>query len=168
MKKTGTLQSWNVSPKGAFEGFLLKSAKNLIQINLPKEQFQSLAGKWKLGSRISVKVEAEDARGVPAHRVFRLLDAPGNGHKETGRTFSGRIERLNYARHGEVNGGILESGDFLHLKPEGARAIGIEVGMDVKAHGKTKPMAGGNVVIEAEEVNGVAIGPRKDKKKHAK
>ncbi len=84
------------------------------------------------------------------------------------RRFSGRIERLNYALHGEVNGGILESGDFLHLKPEGARAVGLVVGMAVEARGTTKPMPGGCFVIEAEEVNGTVIRHGKAKKKHGK
>ena len=82
--------------------------------------------------------------------------------------FSGRIERLNYALHGEVNGGILESGDFLHLKPEGARAINLAVGMAVEARGKTRPMPGGRFVIDADEVNGTVIGHHQTKKKHAK
>ena len=81
------------------------------------------------------------------------------------RKFSGRIERLNYALHGEVNGGILESGDFLHLKPGGAQAIGLALGMAVEARGKTKPMPGGRFVIEADEVNGTVIGHDKRKKK---
>jgi hypothetical protein len=84
------------------------------------------------------------------------------------RKFSGRIERLNYALHGEVNGGIFESGDFLHLKPEGAQAIGLAVGMVVEARGTTKPMPGGRFVIEADEVNGTVIGHGKTKKKHGK
>jgi hypothetical protein len=74
---------------------------------------------------------------------------------------------LNYALHGEVNGGILESGDFLHLKPEGARAIGLALGMAVEARGKTRPTPGGWFVIEADEVNGTIIGHHKGKKKHA-
>jgi hypothetical protein len=90
--------------------------------------------------------------------------------------FSGRVARLNYALHGEVNGGILESGDFLHLKPEGARAVGLKLGLSVKGKGKTKPMADGHLVIEADEVNGIPIerhkgphkAPHKAKKKHAK
>jgi hypothetical protein len=174
VKKTGTLQSLNVSPKGYYEGFLLKSGKEIIQINWPKEHLQRFAGGWPLDSQISVDVESEEARGAPAHQVFKLIRMIGNGHQEKGqdsllsRQFSGRVERLNYALHGEVNGAILDSGDFLHLKPEGARAVGLEVGMAVEAHGKTKLMPGGRFVIEADEVNGTAIGHHKGKKKRAR
>ena len=165
----------NVSPKGFYEGSLLKSGKNVIQINLPKEQIRSFADGWPSGGEISVEVEAEDPGGAPVHKVFRLVRVVGNGgrnaendHDHLPRTFSGRIERLNYALHGEVNGGILESGDFLHLKPEGARAVGLAVGMAVEARGQTKPMPGGRFVIEADEVNGTVIGHGKTKKKRGK
>ena len=80
--------------------------------------------------------------------------------------FAGRIERLNYALHGEVNGGILDSGDFLHLKPEGARAVKLKAGMKVEGRGGIKPMVGGHSVIEADDVNGIAIPHHKTKKKH--
>jgi hypothetical protein len=174
MKKTGTLQSLNVSPKGFYEGFLLKSHKEIIQINLPKEHLHSFADGWPSNGEISVEVEAEEPWGAPAHKVFRLVRVMDNGHRKTEddphlrKTFSGRIERLNYALHGEVNGGILESGDFLHLKPEGARAVGLAVGMAIEARGTTKPMPGGRFVIEADEVNGTVIGHGKSKTKHGK
>jgi hypothetical protein len=174
MKKTGTLQSLNVSPKGFYEGFLLKLDKEIIQINLPKEHLHSFADGWPSNGEISVEVEAEEPWGAPAHKVFRLVCVMDNGRRKTEedphlrRTFSGRIERLNYALHGEVNGGILDSGDFVHLKPEGAQAIGLTLGMSVEVGGKTKPMPGGRFVVEADEVNRTVIGHHKGKKKHAK
>jgi hypothetical protein len=164
----------NISPKGIYEGFLLKSGKNVVQINLPKEQIQSFANGWPSDGEISVEVEAEEPWGTPAHKVFRLVRVVDNGGRKAEkdphrpRKFSGRIERLNYALHGEVNGGIFESGDFLHLKPEGARAVGLAVGMAIEARGTTKPMPGGRFVIEADEVNGTVIGHGKSKTKHGK
>jgi hypothetical protein len=128
----------NISPKGYYEGFLFKSGKNVIQINLPKEHIQSFAVGWPSDGEISVEVEAEEPWGAPAHKVVRLVRVVDNGgraaeHDHLSRRLSGRIERLNCALHGEVNGGILESGDFLHLKPDGARAVGLAVGMAVEA-----------------------------------
>jgi hypothetical protein len=165
VKKTGTVQSMNVSPKGFYEGFLLKSGNSVIQINLPKEHLQRFSDGWPSNTRISVEVEADEPWGAPAHKVFRLIRVTDNGRRKAdhqlSRTFTGRIERLNYALHGEVNGGILESGDFLHLKPEGEKAIGLAVGMSIEARGKTKPMPGGRFVIEADEVNGTVVGHHK-------
>jgi hypothetical protein len=83
VKKTGTVHSINISPKGFYEGFLLKSGKNVVQVNLAEEHL----------------------------KLVRVLD--NGGRTDEPGKFWGRIERLNYALHGEVNGGILESGDFL-------------------------------------------------------
>ena len=79
------------------------------------------------------------------------------------------MERLNFAVHGEVNGAVLDSGDFLHLKPHGAAAIDLTVGINVKGKGPTKPMVGGRRVIEAEEVNGIQMEkkPKPKKKAHS-
>jgi hypothetical protein len=51
----------NISPKGIYEGFLLKSGKNVVQINLPKEHLHSFADGWPSTGKISVEVEAEDS-----------------------------------------------------------------------------------------------------------
>jgi hypothetical protein len=72
---------------------------------------------------------------------------------------------LNYALHNEVNGGILESGDFLHLKPEGAAAAGLKLGIAERT-GEMEPRTGGCSVIQAED--GIATERRKAKKKHAR
>jgi hypothetical protein len=74
---------------------------------------------------------------------------------------------LNYALHGEINGAVLESGDFVHLKPEGASAVRIKLGMKLEGVGETRPMVNGRSVIEAKEVNGIAIEHHKALKKHA-
>jgi hypothetical protein len=171
MKKTGTIESLNVSPKGFYEGFLLRTAKNLIQINLPKGGPSTQATGLSSGEQLAVEVESEAPQGEPAHPVFRLvrilgahaLGADGSDTQGSHR-FSGSVVTLNYALHGEVNGGILDSGDFLHLKPEGARAVDLKVGMKVEGLGMTKPMVGGHSVIEADDVNGTVIHR---KKKHA-
>ena len=77
------------------------------------------------------------------------------------------MQRLNYALHGEVNGAILDSGDFLHLKPHGARVLQLVVGMDVKGVGSTKLATCGHRVIDAKEVNGVQVEKKPGPKKKA-
>ncbi len=166
MKQTGTIEAFNVSPKGFYEGILVSKGKRRIQVNLPKEAAQTMAPSLKLGQTVSMVVEKEDPHGMPEHDVYRLVrfhSAAENGHGV--RSFTGRVKALNFALHGEVNGGILDSGDFLHLKPKGAKALGMKVGMAVEGHGTTKPMVGGRVVIEACEVNGVEMEHGKPKKK---
>jgi hypothetical protein len=60
VKKTGTLQSLNVSPKGFFEGFLLKCGTDVVQINLPKDHLHNLGEGWSADSQLSVEVEADE------------------------------------------------------------------------------------------------------------
>ncbi len=160
MKKTGIVAALNVSPKGFYDGFLLKTKKETIQINLPGGSDRDGGGDVvpEAGSRLTVDVEPEEPHGEPAHEVFRLV------RKHGGHQFAGRIASLNYALHGEVNGGILDSGDFLHVKPHGAKALGLKVGLNVAGFGKTKPMTGDKVVIEAVEVNGIAVREGKAKR----
>ena len=50
-------------------------------------------------------------------------------------TVEGVVTRLNYARHGEANGVVLDGGDFLHLKPDGMKRVELKVGQPIKAHG---------------------------------
>lgn len=166
MKKTGTIEALNVSPKGFYEGILLSKGRGRIQVNLPKDEALMMAPSFQQGQTITVDVEKEKPHGTPVHEVYRLVRLAGATKNGDGvKSFSGQVKALNFALHGEVNGGILDSGDFLHLKPKGAQAIGIKVGMAVKGHGTTKPMVGGRVVIEARDVNGVEIEHGKAKKK---
>ena len=159
MNKTGIIECLNISPKGFCEGVLLKSGATTIQVNLPKEDSPRWDGLLKVGDALSAEVEPEDSHGHPAHKVFRsvrLMTLNGKAFAG-GNEFSGRVERLNYARHGEVNGAILDSGEFLHLKPEGARLLKVKTGMKVQGHGDRVLIPGGKSVIEAEEVNGLKI-----------
>jgi hypothetical protein len=75
----------------------------------------------------------------------------------------GEVVGLNYAKRGEVNGAILETGDFVHLRPHGAKAIGLKVGQTLEAEGEVRPGWAGCRVIEARRANGVSL--EKPKKK---
>ena len=83
----------------------------------------------------------------------------------------GTVKQINYARHGEPNGAILERGEFLHLRPEGAKAIDLQVGQKLSFEGEIKTSPAGHIVIEAHIVNGAAIDhpkkPEPKKKAHA-
>ncbi|WP_256220106.1 MULTISPECIES: hypothetical protein [unclassified Variovorax] len=63
--------------------------------------------------------------------------------------------RLNYARHGEANGVVLDTGDFVHTRPDGFERLGLKIGDEVRAEGRAQPLATGEGrVIEAVRVNG--------------
>lgn len=165
MRKTGTIKSLNVSPKGSYEGILLAVGQQTIQVNFPKQEPNGLGFKWVPGATLRLAVAPEEPYGAPEHKVFRLIQIIGT--EDMHRRFSGRVERSNYALHGEVNGGILESGDFLHLKPEGAQVASLKGGMTLEGKGEMKPMFGGHFVIEAEEVNGHHLERKQKPKKNA-
>ena len=175
-KKSGIVQSFNVSPKGTYEGLLLESSGELLQINFPQEWGAAIAAIVAPGNHIEAEIEPQDAHAHASHPVYQLRhlsndkqekfpleqsNGSGNGH------FSGKVERLNYALHGEINGAILDTGDFLHVKPQGAVALELAAGMKVKGTGPTKPMVGGHRVIEAEEVNGMHLEKKPKPKRKA-
>jgi hypothetical protein len=134
----GEVSAFNISPKGHVEGVLLQTSTGRAQVNLPKQDSDTLLDSMKVGTRVAlqVKLESDDE----AHPVYELCDA------EAGVT--GTVVRLNYALHGEVNGVHLEEGTFVHLKPEGAKKYALHVGDKVKAIGvrRVGPAA---VVLEA-------------------
>ena len=96
----------------------------------------------------------------------KKLSVPEKHSRENDK-FSGKIHRLNYSLGGEVNGGILANGDFLHVKPHGAAALNLKVEMKVEGRAKSKLMADGHCVLEAAEVNGVQIEKKPKRKKKA-
>ncbi|MDQ2774339.1 MAG: hypothetical protein M3Y57_05335 [Acidobacteriota bacterium] len=161
LRKQGTVQAFNVSPKGAYEGLLLQTKDELIQVNFPQEFAAAMSDLAASAADVQLEVEAQKVDGHACHPVYRLLNVMN------GKEFAGKVTRLNYALHGEVNGAILDSGDFLHVKPQGAAALKLKVGMKVKGTGSTKPMVGGHRVIEADEVNGVRIEKKPKPKKKA-
>jgi hypothetical protein len=163
MQKQGIVEAFNISPKGEYEGMLMKSGGEVIQVNFRKEWGPQIKEAAAPGAKLAIEVEEEETHEHACHPVFRLVNLAGaNGD------FSGKVTRLNYALHGEVNGAILDTGDFLHVKPHGATALKLKTGMKVKGTGARKPMADGHQVIEAEEVNGIRMEkkPKPKKKVH--
>ncbi len=140
----------------------MESEGEIIQINFRQEFAAEVTAVAAEGKEFKANVEPEETHGDPSHSVFRLLSLGGhNGH------FSGKVKHLNYALHGEINGAILDSGDFLHVKPHGAAALGLKPGMKVKGTGSSKPMFDGHRVIEATEVNGIPMEKKPKPKKKA-
>ena len=50
MKRTGTVAALNMSPKGFHEGFLLKTDKGTIQVNVSKHEIGALGKEVAPGS----------------------------------------------------------------------------------------------------------------------
>ena len=115
------VQGYNYSPKGDTEGILLQEGDRTVQVNVPPRLGLAISSTVAAGQFVEVNVEAEpELRKHPdgEHPVYRLvaLRAPdgrtitvaGPGHEEEV-TVEGVVTRLNYARHGEANGVVLDA-----------------------------------------------------------
>jgi hypothetical protein len=164
------------SPKGGIEGLLINVNGDVVQLTIDKEAEQLSALVEDLENGQTLVVDAapfpHSHKGESEHSVLtlkRVLQIDGVDVKDTShakaRKFRGKVIRLNYARHGEANGLVLDSGDFIHLKPDGFIAAQLSIGDVVEARGPTKRLVTGNgFVVEAQEVNGKTIAQKGKKK----
>jgi hypothetical protein len=163
----GVLQEFNFSPKGGIEGFLLDSDGQTVQVNVtPDVGFAVVRG---IGQNVVATVEPEPAAAKHRkgeHSVYSLVTLTGADGKTliySGAadgevaTVKGVVKRINYARHGEANGVVLASGDFVHLKPVGMKRVALKVGDQVTAEGTSALMPLGQQVIEAKTINGIDV-----------
>jgi len=169
-KFQGILQDFNLSPKGGIEGFLLHHDGQAVQINVtPDVGFAVVRG---IGQTVEATCEPErdskHAKGDhPVYNLVSLTGTDGKGLIFSGAgdgalvTLQGIVKRINYARHGAANGVVLDSGEFIHLKPEGMKKVDLKVGDQVTAEGTAGMMPLGQQVLDAKTVNGTAIAEKK-------
>ncbi len=136
------------SPKGAVEGVLLDVGRKPAQIVFEKcdEQSARAFEDLKKGQKVVLKAKrlGPSPKGEAEHPVFsyiRLVSVDGikptARKRAKGTTFSGTVVRFNYARHGARNGVVLDTGDFVHTRPEGLVGLKIKLGDKVSADGDT-------------------------------
>ncbi len=173
MNIEGTLSHFNYSPKGGYEALIVTTRKGTVQVNFEPHEAGVLAATLKPGGKVSLKAHPHHHHhDEAAHPVFQLsgLKVGGKAVKLDPRTqVEGKIVRFNYALHGEANGVVLDTGDFVHLKPHGTRALKLAVGQTLRASGHTRPMLfGEHQALEAETANGLDLEELKHDKKAAK
>lgn len=165
----GRFQHLIYSPKGDIEGLLIATDGVPTQfVSDPHDRaFADQAGALREGQAVVVEgtVAGPSPKGEPAHCVYtfvRLAEVDGQTpeppslHGEV----HGAIVRFNYARHGAANGVILDTGDFVHTRPEGLEKLGLQVGDKIRAEGSARPLVtGSGRVIEARSVNGRPCAP---------
>jgi hypothetical protein len=164
---TGIIQAYNFSPKGGVEGLLLRDGDRTVQVNIRPDEWPILAHAAAVDQTVQIAASPEPHQVPDAeHPVYRLISfEPSNGTAGTGDgpfreevvSVEGIVSRLNYAKHGEPNGVVLNNGDFLHLKPDGMKKVGLRVGQEVTAEGKARLTLPGHRVIEVEVVDGIAL-----------
>lgn len=159
------------SPKGGIEGVMLDADGVATQFVFGKGPDDATPfGKVKPGQRVTLEgTEAKPwPEGESAHAVYqfkRLAGIDGKDAHEGGKPahVKGKVIRMNYARHGEANGVLLDSGDFVHIRPDRFAGLGIAVGDQVEASGPGRPLAdGGGQAIDAVEVNGKPVAKKPD------
>ena len=178
----GTVKAVNFAPKGEVDGMILDVGGGVVQVNVPPDQAGHVAGLVGKDIEVTVgpepKVAEHPKGGHPVHKLVAFggenqhgqaaghkPHPPGHkphppGHAEPAEV-SGKVARLNYAKHGEANGVVLDSGDFIHLKPDGMKKAGLQVGHEVTAKGKATPTQAGAKAVEAEIINGVGLDAKK-------
>ncbi|RZJ53569.1 MAG: hypothetical protein EON49_22670 [Acidovorax sp.] len=165
----GQFQHLIYSPKGTIEGVMIDSEGAPAQFVCDAHDSAAHAALAGLKSGQAVVIEGTVAepspKGEAEHEVYQLervvsVDGkPAAPHHHPGHV-AGTVARLNYARHGEPNGVVLDTGDFIHTKPDGLKHLGLKVGDKVKAEGDVRPLAtGGGQVVQARTVNGKPVGP---------
>ena len=163
-KIKGTFTQVVHSPKGGVEGLLMESDGEFVQFVLAKDDGANtaLVTSLSVGQRLTIAGELAEPsdKGEGTHAVRsldKIIAVDGRAPRKTSAAadgYSGTIVRFNYARHGAPNGYVLDSGDFIHVKPGGFTKLGLKVGDVLVADGDAHFLAtGGGWAVEAVTVN---------------
>lgn len=152
------------SPRGTLEGLLIDADGITTQFVFDRHDEPPAAPLLALRAGQTLVVEGSEAgpspKGEAAHTVYdfvRLVSVDGRAVAPAPATseVSGSVVRFNYARHGQPNGVVLDSGDFVHTRPDGFARLGLRIGDRVRAEGASRPLVSGEGrVLEATRVNG--------------
>ncbi len=160
----GDLQRLLFSPKGGIEGLLLTQGSKSLQVSMEHgtADFRALAD--AVGKPIEVTASADHSPKTkqavhPVYKLELITKIAGKAMKPNGaeHPINGVVATIHYAKHGEPNGVILESGEFIHTRPAGMKKLKLDVGSKVVAHGETRMTVLGTPLIEAQEVNQVTL-----------
>jgi hypothetical protein len=156
------------SPKGAIEGLMVDHGGAPAQLVCDAHDAAASAGLADLREGEAVVLEgtavepsSEASPAHPVYRLKRLVSVAGRpaGPAHAPARLSGTVVRFHFAKHGAANGVVLDSGDFIHTKPDGLQGLGLRIGDAVEAEGEARPLAaGGGRVVEARVVNGQPVG----------
>jgi hypothetical protein len=169
MELSGSVEGFNYGPAGNYDSLMLKSGDKLVQINFPPPLGASLGQSVAKGDQVHLSAVPEkgpkEAADHPIYRLQSLTTAKGQQiataepHQDRGPAahVEGTVQRMNYGHHGEVNGVILDNGDFVHIGPREATELKLAVGQKLTADGVSHPLPQGHQAIDAQSVNGAAI-----------
>ena len=152
------------SPKGHVEGFMAHADGANAQFVVDKhdEKSGAIIASLSSGQRLSVaaRLAEPSPKGPADHTVYdlsKIIRVDGALPKKaiTQSGYSGKVARLNFARHGAPNGYVLDTGHFIHVKPEGCKRLKLKLGDSIQADGDAHWLAtDGGWAVEATKVNG--------------
>ena len=161
---SGTCQHLLFSPKGAIEGLLLTKRGMTVQVSMATDVAGSLLKKIGPGKRLRllVSLDRSPRTAEAAHPVYEfvgLADASGQEIPPADglTSIKGVVARIHFARHGQPNGVVLKTGEFIHLRPHGMAATNLDVGSKVVATGEVRTTVLGTRMLEAHHANGYDI-----------
>jgi hypothetical protein len=161
---SGQLERLLFSPKGGIEGLLVMVGSKLIQVSMDPGSADAAVLAKAVGKAIELKGSADDSPKTkegehPVYKLEVITKLAGKAAKLDGdvKPVSGVVARIHYAKHGEPNGVILESGEFIHTRPPAMKKLKLKVGSKVVVHGELRMTVLGTPLIEAHEVNGRAF-----------
>ena len=165
---TGTCLQLLFSPKGGIEGALLKVKGAVLQVSLNPEAGALFARVTGPGKRLRLRAVQDHSPKTAdgAHSVYQfesLADANGQAIESAdtdppSTTIKGVVAALHFARHGQPNGVVLETGEFIHMRPHGMALAGLGVGARVSAVGAVRMTVLGTRMLEAHQVNRIGLG----------
>ena len=151
------------SPRGRLEGLLLDIGQQTAQVVLQPEQVPAALSQAEVGQFLSLEaVAVEPADGAITHPIYEflaLIAIDGKPAETAPAVLRGRVAGINYARQGQADGVMLDTGDFVHLGVDGFRVAELSTGDEVIATGYPQRMAGGGHFLEARRINGIPLRP---------
>jgi hypothetical protein len=165
----GSFQYLIYAPKGEIEGVLLHCGDKPLQLVIDKHDVEAAEAFDGVTRGQSIKVRATKSRPSPkgesSHAVFDfvLLESvdgmkPAKRKPSPGAAYQGKVVRFNFAKHGEANGVVLDTGDFIHTKPDGMKLLRLRIGANVEAEGDAQRLADDSGwAVDATSVNGKTV-----------
>lgn len=164
---SGTCRQFLFSPKGDVEGLLLTMKGRTVQVSMTAEVGAAMSRSTAPDKRLRLigVPDHSPKTGDATHPVYQfesLADSAGNPvdgpNTEPGEgALKGVVAALHFARHGQPNGVVLDSGAFIHTGPRGMEAAALRVGSKVRAVGEIGMTILGTPMMEARQVNGIDL-----------
>ena len=155
------------SPKGRVEGAMVTMKDLLLQISVPRDKGDTFAQVTGAGRQLRVLGVADHSANTAegSHPVFKFesfADVAGKAIKDpsgdpSDTTIKGVVSAWHFSRRGETNGVILETGEFIHLRPHGMTEVNLDIGSKVNAVGELHMTVLGTRMLEARRVNRVDL-----------